>query len=114
MVALQGVNGELALRGPGTLVRKSAVLLLVSVQPLFFLNPALVLVNVGTAPLPSKQFAAFPKPTRSTTFAFGRQLERSMGVPGFVMATLPVRFSTNGEIGGGGSTMKSGVGNATP
>src|SRR5256886_4551015 len=57
-------------------------------------------LNVGTAPLPSKQFAAFPKPTRSTTFAFGRQLERSMGVPGFVMATLPVRFSTNGEIGG--------------
>src|SRR5258708_7363571 len=104
MVALQGVNAELPLRGFGVLVRKSATLLSVSVQPLVFLKAALVLVNVGTAPLPSKQLAAFPKPTRSTTFAFGRQLEPSMRVPGFVIATFPVRFSTNGGTGGPGFT----------
>jgi hypothetical protein len=60
--------GELEFRGFGVSAVKSAELLSVSVQPLLFLIAAVVLLNVGAAPVPSKQLAPLvpvPTPTKS-------------------------------------------------
>src|SRR2546422_4499942 len=85
----QEVKGEEPLRGLGEPKEKSFALLSVSVQPLFFLIAAIVFVSVGTGPLPSKQFAVLPKPTKSTIFGSDSgQVPESNG-PDLVIAILP-------------------------
>ena len=57
------------LRGFGAPTAKSAPLLLVSMLPSPPRSAAVVLLSVPVGALPSKQLAALPKPTKSTTFA---------------------------------------------
>ena len=68
-----GVLGGV-LRGFGALTVKSALLLFVSVAPFPFRSAAVVLLKVAVGPLPSKQLAAAPNPTRSMTVAPAGQL----------------------------------------
>ena len=63
----QLIAGVELLRGFGAAFTKSALLLSVSVQPLLILNSAVVLLGAPVAPLPSKQLAPLPYPTRSIT-----------------------------------------------
>src|SRR2546426_12459848 len=56
----QDMNGDEKLRGLGMPSEKSLELLSLSTHPSNFLNAAIVLVNVGAGPLPSKQPAAPP------------------------------------------------------
>jgi hypothetical protein len=57
------------LRGFGAPVVKSAVFPSVSVQPASLLSTAVVLLGAGAGPLPSKQLALLPYPTRSIRLA---------------------------------------------
>ena len=57
---LQELAVEAEFRGFGVPVAKSAALLLVSVQPLFFLKSAVVLLGAGARLEPSKQSAVVP------------------------------------------------------
>ena len=67
MGAGQLTVADAVLRGFGAAVVKSRALLSVSVQPFALRKPAVVLLNVGVGPEPSKQFVVEPKPTKSTT-----------------------------------------------
>src|SRR2546422_6327478 len=97
MDAAQRLNAELLFRGPGEPAKKSFALLFVSVQPLFFLITAVVLFKVGVGPLPSKQFAVLPKPTKSTTLESGSgQGPINGAVPGLVIAIFPDKPIFNG------------------
>jgi hypothetical protein len=90
----QKVDGEKLLRGLGAPLLKSPLLLSVSVQPLFCLRAALVLLKVTTGPLPSKQFAVLPKPTKSEMPAFGSgQVDPTTEVWGLVSTIFPDRPS---------------------
>ena len=53
--------------GFGNAAAKSAALLLLSVQPFAHRKTAFVFDGAGVGPLPSKQFAVVPKPTKSTS-----------------------------------------------
>src|SRR5256884_8107736 len=64
-------SGELLLRGFGEPITKSLALLSVSRQPPNFLTAAVVFPGFAVGPLPSKQFAALPYPTKSIMFVFG-------------------------------------------
>lgn len=97
--------GELLLRGLGATTEKSLVLLLVSVHPLVFLSAAVVLLNVAVGPLPSKQFAVLPNPTKSTILEFGNgQGLLSRAVPGLVIATFPEVLIFNNDAVRSGAT----------
>lgn len=61
----QGLSVEPLKRGLGAEIKKSRLLLSVSVQPSAARKPAVVVLRAGTA-TPSKQLAV-PKPTRSMT-----------------------------------------------
>jgi hypothetical protein len=54
------LTGEARLRGVGGVGRKSALLLVVSVQPLVLRMTALVLLAAGAGSLPLKQVAVEP------------------------------------------------------
>src|SRR5690349_5406831 len=58
-------NGDVVLRAFGVSAVKSAELSSVSVQPLFPLSTAVVLLGAGVDPEPSKQLAVVPNPTKS-------------------------------------------------
>src|SRR4051812_21538633 len=62
------------LRGLGAPAEKSLALLLVSVHPLPARKTALVFDGAGVGPVPSKQFAVVPKPTKSCTPAVGHEI----------------------------------------
>lgn len=103
------------MRGLGAPSEKSLELLSVSAQPSDILVAAVVLLRVGTGPLPSKQFAVLPKPTKSIMFELGSgQVPERTGVPGRVTAIFPESPSVIGGDGGPVATTKSGVGNAAP
>src|SRR6185503_15248883 len=58
--------------GFGVAVEKSFTLSLLSVHPSDFLNAAVVLSSVRIGAEPSKQFALFPKPTKSAIPSLGK------------------------------------------
>src|SRR5207248_3141662 len=62
---LQSWVGEAVLRGFGAPVAKSEAFWFESVQPPAARRTALVLLGAGVGPVPSKQLAVEPKPTRS-------------------------------------------------
>lgn len=64
--ALQRLKVDELFLGIGNPAAKSALLLSVSVQPLFARITALVLEGAAVGPPPSKQLAVPPKPTKST------------------------------------------------
>ena len=61
-----GASVEAVLRGFGVPDAKSAAFWSTSVQPLAALRTAAMLEGAGVGPVPSKQFAVVPKPTKST------------------------------------------------
>jgi len=67
----QTLNADEVVRGDGAPVEKFKALLSVSVQPADALNIAFVAEGAGVGPVPSKQFAEVPNPTKSTTFRVG-------------------------------------------
>ena len=64
--AAQGDGGLAVLRGLTVPAEKSSGLLSASVQPAAARETEVVLPGAGVGPLPSKQFAVAPKPTKST------------------------------------------------
>ena len=85
-----GFKVEAVFLGVGTPAAKSAALLLLSVQPFKALITAFVLDGAGVAPVPSKQFAVVPNPTKSTTVApVGQLVPAVINVFTFTSATLP-------------------------
>lgn len=67
----QTLSGDALFRGLGTPAEKSVELLFVSVQPLAARKTAVVFDGAGVGPVPSKQLAAAPKPTKSTMAKVG-------------------------------------------
>jgi hypothetical protein len=83
-----GFKGEDELRGAGARISKSVELLFASVHPLFFLKAAVVLDRVAVGAV-SEQFAADPKPTKSTTDNGNGQPVPVKAIVVFTRATLP-------------------------
>ena len=87
-------TGVSSVRGAGEPAMKSAALLSVSVQPDPARNAAVVLLNVGAGPAPSKKFAP-SYPIRSTIVASAAGVQgvepplQPRGVAVFTSATLP-------------------------
>jgi len=73
--------------GFGVLAEKLEALLFVSVQPFPALNTEVVFDGAGVGPVPSKQLAAPPKPTKSITPTVGHEPVRAVVL--FTKATFP-------------------------
>src|ERR1044071_3488259 len=107
--APQMIAGEAVLRGFGALAAKSVALLSVSVQPFKPRTTALVALGAGVGPAPSKQVAALPYPTTSTTVApEGHAVPLVINVLVLVNTTLPAVAAIETV------PVTSGAGNAAP
>src|ERR1051325_1151052 len=85
---LQSCVGDAVLRGFGAAAVKSEAFWFVSVQPPCARRTALVLLGAGVGPVPSKQLAVEPKPTKSAMFALLGQAP-VCAVVTFAKRTLP-------------------------